>query len=817
VSIPTRISQRTWLLFPLLALAFTILTTAIRVRRIEFVSHAAGSPASEPSKETGGRPFEWKPRLIVPGHHNESFEWLDQTRQMFAHREWRVRHIDYENAPAGRDVYAASPYRWWLGLVALAHHEFARSPAGPSVEWAALFADPILLLILGTATTVFAARRFGVLAASLSSVALATLFPLATEFLPGVPDDSGLALACAVWSVLPLLAGAASIEGPDGARCARRWFLAGGVAGGLGMWIGVSRQLPVLVGVSVGALLAAWVSRPSAKAGPGQERGNLPWRTWASAGAATCLVAYLIEYFPSHLGNWQLRVIHPLFGLAWLGGGELLARVTARMRGIKSPWKFSDAAVWVLAAAALASLPVAMAVVRDPVFLSIDPQSLRLSLIPGGSAAAPNFWAWLLQNGFTRLVWATVLPLLVAVPAVLALMPKTVGPALRVPIALALGPVLVASAFAYTQINWWNGVDATLLVLVIAVAGGLRSAPRPRLVVGVSAAFAVLILLPGAIQLWPSAETRLKDGLSETEVVGLVERDMAYWLADHVGSAGAVVLAPPNVTATLHYYARVRGLATFGWENRDGLQAAVRIVSATTPEEAQELIGLHGVTHIIMPLWDPYMDAFARIGEGEVGGTFLDRLHKWVLPPWLRPIPYLLPTIPGFEGQSVTILEVVDEQDDATALSRIAVYLVDVGQLDLGAKAGRALRRFPADLGALVARAQVEVGCGANDEFAATVDLLMRRISGGADRQLQWDRRVGLAVVLAQAHHTDLARARLQQCIAEMDEDKLRSLSTLLLYRLQILRKALNLDISDPALKALSFELLPSDMRSRME
>ena len=292
---------------------------------------------------------------------------------------------------------------------------------------------------------------------------------------------------------------------------------------------------------------------------------------------------------------------------------------------------------------------------------------------------------------------------------------------------------------------------------------------------------------------------------------------MAYWLADHVGSAGAVVLAPPNVTATLHYYAGVRGLATFGWENRDGLQAAVRIVSATTPEEAQELIGLHGVTHIIMPLWDPYMDAFARIGEGEVGGTFLDRLHKWVLPPWLRPIPYLLPTIPGFEGQSVTILEVVDEQDDATALSRIAVYLVDVGQLDLGAKAGRALRRFPADLGALVARAQVEVGCGENDEFAATVDLLMRRISGGADRQLQWDRRVGLAVVLAQAHHADLARARLRQCIAEMDEEKLRSLSTLLLYRLQILRKALNLDISDPALKALSFELLPSDLRSRIE
>jgi hypothetical protein len=72
-------------------------------------------------------------------------------------------------------------------------------------------------------------------------------------------------------------------------------------------------------------------------------------------------------------------------------------------------------------------------------------------------------------------------------------------------------------------------------------------------------------------------------------------------------------------------------------------------------------------------------------------------------------------------------------------------------------------------------------------------------------------------VVLAQAHHVDLARPRLRQCIAELDAEKLRSLSTILLYRFQVLRRALNLGIPDPSLGALSLDLLPPDLRSRVE
>jgi hypothetical protein len=812
VSNPARINRHAWLVFPLLALAFVVVTAALRVRRVEYVSGLAGRPASAPSDPAPGRGSPWQPRLIIPGQHAESFEWLDQTRQMFALREWRVRHVDYENALSGREVYASCPYRWWLGLVALGHHVFTGAGAGPSVEWSALYADPLLLLVFGAATVAFAARRFGAWSAALMSVALATLFPLGAEFLPGVPDDHALIEVCTVWSILPLLAGACA----QGAQARRRWFLAGGIAGGVAMWVSVPRQLPILFGIALGGFLAALATRARPGAEPGGERANLPWRAWGFAGAATCLGAYLLEYFPRHMGSWELRAIHPIFGVAWLGGAELLARTTERIGGERRKWSLRAAAAWVIGAAALASLPAAMWIGHNPGLLAIELPTMRLSLLPE-SASAANLWAWLLQNGLTLQVQATLIPLLVVIPAVLLVFLKRMGAATRVPVAIALGPVLAAAVLGIRQISWWNGADSAVLALMAATAAPLAFKPAPRWVAGLAAAFAAAVLLPGAFQLWPSWEVHTNQGLSETEVVGLVERDLAYALAKHVGSAGAVVLAPPELTSALYYYGGLKGLATYGWEDLAGFQSAVRISSATTPEEAQELVGVHGVTDILIPTWDPFMDAFAQIGEGQVAGTFLERLHQWNLPRWLTPVPYLVPAVEGFEGQSVVILEVVEEQDDATALSRIAVYLAETGQLELASKAGAALRRFPADLGALLAQAQVENACGENDSFAKTVEQLVRRISGGADRDLEWDQRVGLAVVLAQAQRLDLARPRLRQCLADIDEGKLHSISTILLYRLQLLRKALKMEIKDPALRALSLDLLPSEMRARVE
>jgi hypothetical protein len=50
-----------------------------------------------------------------------------------------------------------------------------------------------------------------------------------------------------------------------------------------------------------------------------------------------------------------------------------------------------------------------------------------------------------------------------------------------------------------------------------------------------------------------------------------------------------------------------------------------------------------------------------------------------------------------------------------------------------------------------------------------------------------------------------------------MDSAKLRSLQPWQLYRLQVLVKVLGLEIADPALRALSLDLLPPAYHSRLK
>jgi hypothetical protein len=800
--------RRAWFIVPAVALAFLFATTWLRVRRVEYVSDSAGPPSEAASSLHGKAP--WKPRLIVPGHRDESYEWLDQAGAMIARRQIRLRHVDYENAPAGREVFSASPYRWWLGLVAAWRHASTGARLGPALEWAALYADPLLLLLLGGATTVLVFRVFGPVAAALVSGGLVLLFPFGAHFLPGMPDDSGLAQFLILWSLLPLAAGTQAGAVP----CRRRWFAAAGVLGGGGLWVNAPAEAPILAGACAGALLLAWADRRSARGGPSTEAP--PWRLWGACGAAASLAAYLLEFFPSHLGSWELHVNHPAFGLAWLGGAEIVARldgVIAR-RGPRFGPKAWGACLAGLVP--IAAVPFILWYTKSLGFLTAELPAMRLSPIPDGPAA-PTFWDWLLQNGFTGAVGTALLPLVAVIPALWLLWTRLTSDRGRAAIALLLGPVAVAVAMTYREIGWWAGADAAVLALVAASASASRQLARQGLVAACAGATAALILLPGAWELWPRSDIHIREGLSESEVETLVERDMARWLANRTAATSAVVLATPNLTTSCYYYGGLKGLSTFGWEDFEGFQSAVRILSATTPEEAQELIGIHGVTHIIIPSWDPFMDAYAQVGAGQLGGTFLERLHQWNLPRWLTPVAYLVPGISGFEGQSAIVLEVVDEQDDATALARIAEYFVDMNQLSLATKAGAGLRRFPADLGALVARAQVENATGDADAFANSVDALVRRIGAGADKDLGWDQRLTLCVLLVQSRHTDLALPRLRQCLSETDEAKLRSLTTVLLYRLQVMRKAFGLEFPSQSLHSLSLELLPPDLRGRVE
>ena len=838
-----RPSSGAWVLIPICAFAFLIWANITRIRRVDYVSGTpAWSMAEAPAASVGDA--GWQTRLVVAGHDNESYEWLDQTRQMLALRQWRVRRVDYENAPFGREEHAASPYRWLLGLIAWADHAVSGRPPGASVERAALFADPLLHMLLLAGAATFVAWQLGVFPAAILSLGLVALFPFASEYLPGAPDDHGLSQACAIWSVLPLLAGVSGIRAAeaDSGRRARRWFLVAGVAGGVGLWISVVHEMPVLLGIVLGALLAAVAGRGEPEDAASGAPRTAPWRIWALGGAAASCAAYLIEFFPAHMGSLQLRVVHPLYGLAWLGAGEVLAQAQAWIRqrrpetgppgfggrvlaadAIAAEWMRRrrptrsprDNAAGALALVALAAVPVAMWRTRDLGFMGLDAAALRLTRLPHGPAAT-GLMAWVLRDGLTAALLATLLPLLLIVPAIWLLARRGAAPAARASICIALGPVLVALGFACRELAWWNGVDAVLLALLVAAAASIAGAvgDRPRRLA--LAGFAALVLLPGAIQLIPRTSTGVNAALNETEVVGLVERDLARWLALHAGGRDPLVLAPFNETVTLYYYGGLRGLATLGWENREGFEAATRIAGAPTPEGALELVRKREITHIVLPSWDARLDAYAREGPGQPEETFFGRLEHWNLPVWLRPVAYPMPKIPGYEGLSVAVFEVVEDQDDATAESRLAEYFAETEQPELALAAAAALQRFPADIGALAARARVELTLGNTQSFAHTVDLLLHSLSGGADRALPWDRRVSLAAVLAQGQQVDLARMEVMHCLSDVDDAKLRALTPGSLYRLEVLIKGFQMGIADPRLRGLALDLLPPELRDSL-
>ena len=791
---------------------------AVRIRHVEDVTMQGGwsekQAATVAAAASSNSEFGAGNGLIIPEHLTESYHWIAQTQRMFKQDEWRVRHIDYENAPFGRAVNSSSPYRWWLGAVAWCDHLVSGRSPTQSVERAALVADPILHFLLLLGTFLLVAWRFGTLPAALISIGLVTVFPFAAGYLPGAPDDRGLAQIFAVGSVLFLAAGIRTTPGPDdNGKSTQRWFILAGVTGGLALWINVYVQVPVLLGVATGALLAAWVMR-NHRPGEAATNAGLPWRSWAAAGAVTTLGAYLIEFAPTHLGDWQLSSIHPLYGLAWLGGGEILSQTAEWIQGKKSPKTFRNFAVLALAAAAIIAVPVAIWKIQGFDFLTLESSSFRLTKLPEG-AIAQNLAAWILRDGPNAAMLATFMPLLLVAPALWFLLRRQTSQESRVSVAITLGPVLMAFGFACQQLVWWNTLDGLLLVLLVAVTTGLPRASSWGYRHLAWAAAGLLLMLPGGLQVAPRHKDQTENDLTRSEVLGLIERDLAGWLALHADPAGVVLLAPPNATTALCYYGGMRGMGSLSWENKGGVAAAVLILKNQNLQEAKAMIDRRKITHLILLSWDSSFDEYTRTGTGENPISLRDQLQLARLPLWLRPLAYPMPVIPGFEGQSVNIFEVVDEQEQATAVSRIAEYLIEMGDLDQAAAAARGLQRYPADFGAWVARAEVELARGDEAGFSKSLKALQARLALKAPLALPWDQRVGLAVVLAKAEQEKLAREQVTACLAAADEGKLRSLSPGSLYRLLILSRGFAIRM-DPKLHEFALTLVSPELRDRL-
>ena len=780
----------------------------VRAHRVEFVSKLGGielaADEASPTGYAGGLR-----RMIAPEHNNESYQWIVQTQLMISQGEWRLRHVNYDNAPVGREVRSPSPYRWWLATVGWLDHVCSGRPIGSAVERAALISDPLLHLLLLISATLFTAWRFGILPASFLGLGMVTLFPFGGGYLPGQPGDGGLAQGVGVWSVLLLLAALGPARRPpqgtpsanaDGAtRC--RWFFAAGVAGGIGLWINVARELPILAGIAIGGAAAAFFDR-------GGTAGAAPaWRAWSLGGAAASLAAFLIEYFPANAGGLRLDENHPLYALAWLGAGEILERVTTRIRGERRPLNLRALAAAALAVAPIAAIAALLITSGDDGPMAGEAQFRRLTNL-SGSAIASNSWEWIRRAGIGGDVVATLLPILILVPAAWLLVRRASAQPEKAACAVALGPVVVALGFALFRLSWWGMFDAALLVLMVPIASALCPGPGPGR--WICAATILVCLAPGLARFLEREGEDASDKVAQTDVVSLVERDVSHWLANQADSRDAVVLAPPNLTASIIYHGGLAGLGTSYWENKPGFTAAIRIAGASTADEAYAIASNRHLSYIVAPSWDDFLDEYARLGANQADHSLMALVHRWLPPRWLRPMPYHLPTVRGFEGENVVVFKVVEVQDNATALSRMAEYFAEMGEMDQAVEASHALRRlYSAHLGAAVARARVDRLSGDPDALGEATRDLLRLLSNGGDQGLPWDRRVSLAIALAEDRKYDLARQQLVVCLAQISEAKIRTLTTDSLFRMQQMSRAFRLPIVDQQQRDLISKLLP--------
>jgi hypothetical protein len=644
------------------------------------------SPLPQPDRESASGWQHGVRRLVLPAMGLDGYHWIMQTQQMLAGHGARIRHVDYDNSPRGREVHWSSPFRWWLGGVARLNAMISGRSLPVAVEAVAPYANTLLLALLMLVLTPLTARRFGALAASLLCCGMVMVFPFYGYFMVGNPDHHGLAAVLALLSVLLLQAGGAgwvraAPENTDsateatlkewlpdqaGARC---WFAAAGMAAGCGLWISAATQVPVVIGTAMAALLGTWwFGRCCDKGSPWRLDPTL-WRLWGWSGGVTSLLAYGIEYFPSHMGL-RLEVNHPLYALALVAAGDLLCRASTRLLPDSGKQTSRQLAGLVLDLGAIALLPLVILFTKGETFLVADPFVWQ-----GHKDYFAEFQSLLSlmkqQTMLTFPVELTPLPLVMIPLVVLIGKARLPGP-WRALLLTGLIPATVTLLLSWQQLRWF-GVSAALWLASLSVMAGVLARTRSLLRPGRVWQYGTILFLAAVYE--PYAAYVVTKSITTTadvavvplsELKSLLPRDVAYWLRARVGDNRGVVLTDPASSTLMSYYGGFVTVGTLYWENAAGLKRAAAIYNAASEAEAYQLIREAGVSHIVIFSWSDWSDAYTRLARGlsrtaaQPPDGFMKKLQqRRGLPPWLQELHYPIGSHKEVNSRGVRIFQVM--------------------------------------------------------------------------------------------------------------------------------------------------------------
>lgn len=578
---------------------------------------------------------------------------------------WQVRHTDTDDAPTGRDVHWNSAFVHLIQLAGRVDAALTHDPRPAATENAlAWFNLPIFLAVV-VFFSAWVTRRSGAAAGVLVALGMTGHRFFYDGFAPNYVDHHGLLNAAVFGVVLGALYMNAGWRDADamGRRDARGAAILSAACGGVGLWISAASTIPAIALTGVGAVIAAWIDAPSD--GAADVFDGALWRLWGRVGGAISVVAYLAEYAPHHLGM-RLEVNHPLYALAWVGGGELIALFGEwRATRVRPPvWRVA------LASVAVAAAPIVILVWRAAVFLPLDPQ---LATLHAGINEFTSLYSFARHLGIGYLA-RYLASLALLLPALLVLRRRQ---PLRRGLALAAVVTLGLGAMGAMQVRWWLPASAAeLCLLLVAIASLGHWVSRRAAVVAIAAVSAVFV--QGAV--WRVLVTRWNVDDKAVTMVDAMQplfRDAAVALRASQPAGDITVLSSPDASEALGYFGGFRTIGTFYWENRDGLVAAARMFSAATDDEAHQLLAARGVTHVAVFSASNFLDPFVASQRGSsapevVRGTFGYRLlasDTW--PRWLRPIPFIMR--PDAPSRVVRLFQVVPEQTEFDALWTNAV------------------------------------------------------------------------------------------------------------------------------------------------
>jgi hypothetical protein len=579
----------------------------------------------------------------------DSLYWLHHATSLLQGGPWRPRHIDWDNVPLGRPNHWSSPLVWLMAGTARLGALFTNRPAAELLPLTAPWINPALFVLLLCATAFFLRRRLAPWPAGLLVLSLATLPPVMWSFGVLHIDHHGLIDIPALGMPLGLLFG---ISAAKSAR--RRWFLAAGILGGLGLWFQASHQL-ILIAAALAALLWTVLSRPSLD-------DDLPaaslWRLWASSGALVSLAAYLLEYAPAHLGM-QLAVNHPLYALSWYGGTEaILALARARRFRQWTPSRLAVIAAGLLPGALTFLLmrhgPESWFPVASPFLQRVHEQIREFQPLLKTVRGVNPLLLFPLFN---------TLPLLALLGIGLGC--SKVFPAReRLALHLALAGLLPAFALSLRHTRYSGLLATSLWIVAVAVCmalphglPGLRIRRLPPTLLALGGAAGL------ALALSPLLDTRHPFMPVVRWVPQMIQRDIARELAQLPGFTGSAVLCDYNLAPHLQAFAGARTTGGLYWENLDGLQTAAECFAAARDDVARRRLNERGIRWIVVE---------AKPGAAS---SWLYYLHG--IPPRLNPQATLAARLAADRPPPRWLQRVPPDEAPLAAMARHRIYRVE--------------------------------------------------------------------------------------------------------------------------------------------